>query len=88
MDPTMLMTTASALSDPTRLLLLYLLGSGPKSVGQLVGPARVTQPSVSYHVSRLRRAGLVFIQRLGRRTLVRRNERRWQMITTAFNTAE
>jgi len=48
MNSTMLMTMASALSDPTRLLLLYLLGRGPQTVGQLVAPLRVSvAPPVS-----------------------------------------
>ena len=76
------------MADPTRLLLLYVLGSGPKTVSQLVGPARVSQPSVSYHVRRLREAGLVGVERTGRHAIVRRIERRWATIQAAFGTAE
>jgi len=88
MNPTALLTTAAALADPTRLLLLCALGSGPKTVNQLVGPAHVSQPSVSYHVRRLREAGLVRIERHGRCTLVQRNEHTWRMILGVFAPAE
>jgi DNA-binding transcriptional ArsR family regulator len=87
MSPAILMASCAAVADPTRLLLLYLLGTGPKSVGQLVEPAHVTQSSVSYHVERLRQAGLVGVHREGRRTIVRRNERRWAEIVSALGGA-
>jgi len=88
MNPTTLIAMAAAVGDPIRLLLLYVLGTGPKTIGQLVGPARVTQSSVSYHVRRLREAGLVRIERQGRCTVVRRNERTWQTMLGAFSQGE
>jgi DNA-binding transcriptional ArsR family regulator len=84
MSPAIVMATGAAISDPTRLLMLFSLGTGPLSVGQLAVRAHVTSPSTSYHVGRLLEAGLVRIERGGRCTLVRRNERRWQMIVGAF----
>ncbi len=83
-----MLATGAAIGDPTRLLLLFVLGGGPLSVGQLALRTHVTSPSVSYHLGKLRAAGLVFEQRLGRRTLVRRNERRWAAVLGAFATAE
>jgi DNA-binding transcriptional ArsR family regulator len=88
MNPTTLIATAAAIGDPIRLLLLYVLGTGPKTIGQLVGPARVTQSSVSYHVRRLREAGLVGVERRGRYAVVRRIERRWATIQAAFSAAD
>jgi DNA-binding transcriptional ArsR family regulator len=84
MNPTAMMATAAAVADPTRLLLLYLLGTGPKTIGQLVRPSRVSQPSVSYHVRRLREVGLVGVERRGRHAVVRRVERKWATIVGAF----
>lgn len=47
-------------SDPTRLHILHLLESGPKSVGEVVEMLNtIAQPTVSHHLSLLNRAGLV-----------------------------
>jgi Mn-dependent DtxR family transcriptional regulator len=68
--------------------MLFVLGAGPLALGQLAHRAHVTSSSASFHVSKLRRAGLVGVQRIGRLSLVRRNERRWASILGAFATAE
>ena len=79
-----LLSTASAMGDPTRVRVLLQLGGGPLSIGQLAQRVNLAQPSVSYHVRRLREAGLVVAVRDGRRTVVRRVERRWAAIMAAF----
>jgi DNA-binding transcriptional ArsR family regulator len=84
MSPAIMMATGAAISDPTRLLMLFSLRTGPLSVGQLAVRAHVTSPSVSYHIRMLRQAGLVGVQRVGRRSMVRRVERRWRMVLGAF----
>jgi 2-polyprenyl-3-methyl-5-hydroxy-6-metoxy-1,4-benzoquinol methylase len=48
-----------ALGDPTRLRILRLLAEAPLNVTELVSLVGVAQPSVSHHLSRLRRLGLV-----------------------------
>lgn len=48
-----------ALADPTRLSILVLLASGPRSVGELTARCNVSQPTVSGHVKLLREAGFV-----------------------------
>jgi len=48
-----------ALGDPTRLRILRLLSEAPLNVTELVSVVGVAQPSVSHHLSRLRRLGLV-----------------------------
>lgn len=79
-----MMATGAAVADPTRLLMLFSLGGGPLSVGQLAVRAHVTSPSVSHHLRKLLEGELVRIERRGRCTLVRRNEHRWQMVLGAL----
>jgi len=54
-----------ALDDPTRIMTLYLLASGPKSVGELAEELEVNQPTVSRHLKVLRDRGLVQTTRQG-----------------------
>jgi DNA-binding transcriptional ArsR family regulator len=81
---TAILATGAALGDATRLLMLFVLGGGPLPIGQLAQRAHVTSSSASFHVGKLQRAGLVGVQRAGRCSLVRRNERRWAAIVGAF----
>lgn len=52
-----------AFSDRTRLRILHLLADGEVCVGDLVTVLRLPQPTVSRHLSYLRRAGLVTTRR-------------------------
>ncbi len=61
-----LSTTLAALSDPTRRSILARLATGPATVGELAGPVRVSQQSVSKHLAYLERARLVEKRRKGR----------------------
>jgi DNA-binding transcriptional ArsR family regulator len=88
MTATTFLMTAAAVADPTRLRMLLRLGSGPLPVGQLGAIVGVTQPAASYHVRLMREAGLISVERRGRRTLVRRLERRWAAIVRALATAD
>ena len=54
-----------AFSDPTRLRILRLLVEGETCVGDLVAVLRAPQPSVSRHLSYLRKAGLVIVRKVG-----------------------
>ncbi len=83
-SPKAILAAGAALSDPTRLLALFVLGAGPLAIGQLAERTHVTPSSAGHHVRVLQRAGLVGVQRVGRRNLVRRNERRWAVILGAF----
>ena len=59
-----------ALADPVRLRILnHLRRAGESTVGALVEVAGVSQPSVSRHLSVLRRVGLVTMRQDGNRTL-------------------
>ena len=55
----------SALSDPTRLLIIYTLAEGPRNVSELVSELQVIQPTVSRHLKVLRERGLVLTSRAG-----------------------
>ncbi|MCC7511542.1 MAG: ArsR family transcriptional regulator [Anaerolineae bacterium CFX3] len=55
----------SALSDPTRLLILYALGEGARNVNDLAGELAIPQPTASRHLKVLRDRGLVLTTRQG-----------------------
>jgi DNA-binding transcriptional ArsR family regulator len=54
-----------ALSDPTRLLMIYALGESPCSVTELATTVGVAQPTASRHLKILRERGLVDADRQG-----------------------
>jgi DNA-binding transcriptional ArsR family regulator len=58
--------TFQALSDPTRLKILSLLGNGSMNVSSMVEKLDVTQPAVSRHLKVLREAGLIVDARNGK----------------------
>ena len=55
----------SALSDPTRLLILYTLSERPWNVNELTAELNLTQSTTSRHLKVLRERGLVETQRSG-----------------------
>ena len=55
-----------ALSDPTRLKIVALLGGGPLNVTAIVNRVEATQPAVSRHLRILREVGLIRDRRLGK----------------------
>lgn len=56
-----------ALGDDTRLRILQLLATeGEHTVTELAESLRLSQPLLSWHLRRLRRAGVVKTQRVGR----------------------
>lgn len=55
----------SALSDPTRLLILCTLADGPRNVTDLSNELNVIQPTTSRHLKVLRERGLVYTVRNG-----------------------
>jgi DNA-binding transcriptional ArsR family regulator len=48
-----------ALSDPTRRAILARLAQGEATVGELGAPFRLSQPTISKHLTVLERAGLI-----------------------------
>jgi DNA-binding transcriptional ArsR family regulator len=53
----------SGLASPHRLLVLCLLASGEKSVGALVEETGIGQTSMSQHLAKLKKEGLVDFRR-------------------------
>ena len=58
-----------ALADVNRLRIVQRLGDGPATVTELIDHVGLSQPLVSWHVGRLRAAGIVETSRNGRETL-------------------
>ena len=52
--------TFKALSDPARREILNLLKGGRLTAGEIAGRFDMTAATVSYHLSRLKKAGLIF----------------------------
>jgi ArsR family transcriptional regulator len=58
-----------ALSDPTRLRLLQRLAERPATVTELIEHVDLSQPLVSWHLRRLRAAGVIETRRAGREVI-------------------
>jgi len=58
-----------ALSDPTRLRLVQRLADSPATVNELTSSVDLSQPLVSFHLQRLKAAGIVQTQRVGREVI-------------------
>ena len=58
-----------ALADPTRLRILQRLAESDGTVTDLMRHVGLSQPLVSWHLRRLRAAGLVKTRRQGRETI-------------------
>ena len=58
-----------ALADVNRLRIVQRLAQGPATVGELIETVGLSQPLVSWHVGRLRVAGVVETRRAGREVL-------------------
>jgi len=55
-----------ALADVTRLRIVQLLAAQPHTVNELIRAIGLSQPLVSWHLRRLRNAGIVTTRRVGR----------------------
>jgi ArsR family transcriptional regulator len=55
----------AALSDPTRIFILYALNDRPQNVTELTNELGIPQPTTSRHLKVLRERGLVFTERQG-----------------------
>ena len=51
--------TFKALSDPVRREMLVMLRGGKKSAGEITEAFHLTGATISYHLSQLKKAGLV-----------------------------
>lgn len=55
--------TFRALSDPVRREILVLLKEGRLSAGEITGHFDMTAATISYHLSVLKKSGLIYEQR-------------------------
>ncbi len=55
--------TFRALSDPARRQILELLKNGKMTAGEIAGHFSMSAATVSYHLSQLKKAGLLFESR-------------------------
>ncbi|MGT2718397.1 autorepressor SdpR family transcription factor [Streptococcus oricebi] len=55
--------TMKALADPVRREILEILKQGPKSAGEIAQAFDLTGATVSYHLSQLKKAGLIYEER-------------------------
>jgi ArsR family transcriptional regulator len=55
----------AALSDPSRIFILYALNESPLNVTELTNELGVPQPTISRHLKVLRERGLVYTERQG-----------------------
>jgi ArsR family transcriptional regulator len=55
----------AALSDPTRIFILYALNESPLNVTELTNELGLPQPTISRHLKVLRERGLVDTERQG-----------------------
>lgn len=55
-----------ALADVNRLRIVRRLAGGPATVSELIDTVGLSQPLVSWHVSRLKAAGVIETRRIGR----------------------
>jgi ArsR family transcriptional regulator len=55
----------AALSDPTRIFILYALNEKPLNVTELTNELGLPQPTISRHLKVLRERGLVYTERQG-----------------------
>lgn len=60
-----------ALADVNRLRIVQRLAQGEATVSELIERVGLSQPLVSWHLGRLRHAGLVVTRRVGRETVSR-----------------
>lgn len=71
-----------ALADPKRLLIIEVLRSGPRTVGQIADELSSSQPNVSQHLAVLRERQIVESERDGTRVVYRLNG---DLVTTALD---
>lgn len=82
-------TALRMLADPTRLRLLWLLGTNEYDVGSLAAAVGAARPSVSQHLAKLRLAGLVTMRRDGRRAVyAARGEHVRRLVTEVLEAAD
>lgn len=62
------------MADSSKREIYRLLTGGEKTVGQLTGALKLRQPTVSYHLKKMREKGLVKAKKSGREVFYRINK--------------
>ena len=70
------------LSDVNRLRIVRRLAQGEATVSELIDHVGLSQPLVSWHLGKLRLAGLVETRRAGRETVTRLLPEAWDRFAT------
>jgi len=70
------------LADVNRLRIVRRLAQGEATVSELIDHVGLSQPLVSWHLGRLRLAGLVETRRAGRETVTRLLPEAWDRFAT------
>lgn len=70
------------LADVNRLRIVRRLAEGEATVTELIDHVGLSQPLVSWHLGKLRLAGLVETRRAGRETLTRLLPEAWDQFAT------
>ncbi len=73
-QPEEVLNLLKIVADESRLTLLRLLNQGEYSVGELAGHLNLGEPTVSHHLSRLRKVGLVTLRMDGNQRFYRIHE--------------
>ncbi len=71
-----------ALADVNRLRIVRRLAQGEATVTELIDHVGLSQPLVSWHLGKLRLAGLVETRRAGRETVTRLLPEAWDRFAT------
>lgn len=67
----------SGLADPNRILIIYSLADGPRSVNEIANHMELPQPTVSRHLKILRERGIVRTERDGQNIFYRLSDHRF-----------
>ncbi|TAJ98914.1 MAG: ArsR family transcriptional regulator [Chloroflexota bacterium] len=70
------------LADVNRLRIVRRLAQGEATVTELIDQVGLSQPLVSWHLGKLRLAGLVETRRIGRETISRLLPEAWDRFAT------
>lgn len=70
----MLLMLLKALADESRMALLRLLNEGERTVGDLAIQVNLGEPTVSHHLTRMRKVGLVTLRMAGNQRFYRVNQ--------------
>lgn len=81
-------TTFAALGEPSRLRIVELLRTGPRSVGEIVEQLGMRQPQVSKHLRVLDESGIVTVEPRHRHRIYRLRPERFAAVASWVDSFE